>query len=156
MTALLHEVHLRGIPLALLAESSERNEELMRELALIANPHPDSDNNVPRRLLRLVQRLREDYSDFRAGPQEQIDEARARGEATIDVTYHVPVTVGPAAAELRDLLDDTDEYCRSGDLLTLASPELLVRFRRWYLGEFVRQIAGQEPQPWEGPLTLPE
>jgi hypothetical protein len=47
------------------------------------------------------------------------------------------------------MLDEADEYCRRGEhLLTLETPPELVRFRRWYLQEFVNQIAGAAPEPW--------
>jgi hypothetical protein len=50
------------------------------------------------------------------------------------------------------MLEEADEYCRSDQLLTLATPPTLVAFRRWYLGEFIAQIDGRPPQPWTGPL----
>jgi hypothetical protein len=34
----------------------------------------------------------------------------------------------------------------------LARPDLHVRFADWYLDEFRRQIAGEPPHPWDGPL----
>jgi hypothetical protein len=51
------------------------------------------------------------------------------------------------------MLDETDEFCREGALLTLAPPEDVVAFRRWYLAELVEQVAGRPAQPWPGDLT---
>ena len=46
------------------------------------------------------------------------------------------------------MLDEADESCTRGDhLLTLATPEEL-RFRCWFIGEFVAQINGAPPTPW--------
>ncbi len=46
-------------------------------------------------------------------------------------------------------MDEADDYCRAGQhLLTLVTPPEALAFRRWYLGEFVRQIAGEQPRPW--------
>jgi hypothetical protein len=30
----------------------------------------------------------------------------------------------------------------------------VVEFTRWYLDEFRRQVAGEPPRPWDGPLTV--
>ncbi|MDP8936487.1 MAG: hypothetical protein M3O23_01920, partial [Actinomycetota bacterium] len=45
----------------------------------------------------------------------------------------MPAEVGPAAAEFNRLLDEADEFCRAGDLLTLATPPDTAAFRRWFL-----------------------
>ncbi len=40
-------------------------------------------------------------------------------------------------------------FCLQGQhLLTLATPEPSVRYRRWYLGEFSGQLAGKAPTSW--------
>lgn len=52
------------------------------------------------------------------------------------------------AARLESLLDEADEFCRAGDLLTLAATGEGVAFRRWFLHEFVRQIDGRPPRAW--------
>jgi len=61
----------------------------------------------------------------------------------------VPASAGAAAAALRDLMDEADEYCQQGEhLLTLTSPEDVTAFRRWFLDEFERQCGGADPVPW--------
>ena len=50
--------------------------------------------------------------------------------------------------ELTGLLEEADDYCRRGELLTLATPPELVAFRNWYLGQVVEQIDGRPPTPW--------
>lgn len=144
----LGHVVLAQLPLAVMARAQEHNEGLMREFALIANPHPDSLHEVPARLLRIVGDLRDRYSGFTAAPTAAIEEAMARGEEEISVEYDVPVQARDAAVGYIALLDEADEYCRQGDLLTLAAPAETVAFRSWFLGEFVRQLAGEEPIPW--------
>jgi hypothetical protein len=64
----------------------------------------------------------------------------------------VPASAGSAATALGEMLDEADEFCRAGDLLTLAAPDDSVEFRRWYLGEIVGQLAGRAPTPWPGDL----
>jgi hypothetical protein len=66
--------------------------------------------------------------------------------------YRVPLAAGEACVELNAMLDEADEFCREGDLLTLATPADQVAFRRWFLGEFVEQLGGGAPTPWPGPI----
>ena len=75
-----------------------------------------------------------------------------RGRTAIDVVYHVPDHVSDAAEQLELLMRETDEFCRQRQMLALARPDLYVRFSEWYLDEFRRQIAGEPPRPWDGPL----
>ena len=53
--------------------------------------------------------------------------------------------------ELRSTLAEADEFCRRGELLTLATPPEYVAFREWFLGEIVRQLEGKPPTPWRQP-----
>jgi hypothetical protein len=47
------------------------------------------------------------------------------------------------------MLDEADEYCRSGQaLLTLETPPDAKLFRQWYLDEFIGQLSGAPPTPW--------
>ena len=64
----------------------------------------------------------------------------------------MPDHVAEAAEQLEELMRETDEFCRQQQMLTLARPELYVRFAEWYLDQFRSQIAGEPPQPWDGPL----
>ena len=48
-----------------------------------------------------------------------------------------------ASQHLGAIFDEADAYCRSGEhLLSLATPPDALRFRRWFLGQMVDQIAG--------------
>jgi len=144
----LRHVVLADLPLDVMGRSQEHNEGLLREFALIANPHPDSDQEIPARLVRIVGQLRDQYSGFTAANTAMIEEAKARGDQEITVEYHVPAAAGQAAATYKALLEEADEYCRRGDLLTLAAPPESLALRNWFLGEFMRQINGAEPTPW--------
>lgn len=144
----LHEIRILGWPLDVAARATEHHEGLMREFALLSNPHPDQDLFVPARLTGIMKKLRHQYSGLTQTQSDEMDEAMARGIATIDVTYRLPAAVAPAVRDLDALLDEADDFCRSGELLTMATPPDLVRYRKWFLGEFARQLAGHEPTPW--------
>jgi hypothetical protein len=142
-------VRVLGVPMPVYLRASEHGDELMREFALIAaSADEGEDVGVPVRLLALVAELRAQFSGFTLRPESELAEAAARGDATIDVEYLLPPQAGPAVTHLGELLDEADDFCRAGDLLTLATPPEAVAFRRWFLEEFVRQADGLPPIPW--------
>lgn len=147
-------IRIVDVPIAVYLLASEHGDELMREFALIATGtgHAGADTGheaeVPVRLTALVEELRARFAGFTFRPQSEMAEAAARGEPSIEVVYVIPPEAARAAADLGVLLDEADEFCRSGDLLTLAAPPEALAFRRWFLDEFVRQVAGAPPTPW--------
>lgn len=141
------EVRLVGLPIDEYRSSQQHHDGLFRELAIIALNDTDSEF-LPRRLLELIEELRTRYSGLTAAQRGELEEAMERGETSIDLRYEVPVSVGDACRGFAALLEEADEFCRQGDLLTLAPPPQAVHFRRWYLGEFIRQVEGREPTPW--------
>jgi hypothetical protein len=147
----LHEVRLLGLPVRLMLASRERHDELMREFALLALGGPGR-SDVPARLVELIQILGVRYGGATARPDEVVDQAAARGDSTVDLTYVVPAHVVEAADVLDALMAEADEFCRAEQLLTLARDETMVAFAAWYLDQFRRQIAGEPPEPWRGPL----
>lgn len=138
-------IRILGMPLDVMQRGSEHTDELLREFALIRE---ESSDHVPARLLGLIEELRARFGGFSEGPRQAMQDALERGDATIDLSYEVPPEVGAGARRLGALLDEADEFCRNGDLLTLATQPEGVAFRRWYLEEFERQIDGQPPRPW--------
>lgn len=144
----LHEVRLLRLPVPVWQRTQEHVDELLREFMLITQD-PESAHGTPHRLLELIDRLTVDYAGFSAEQDRQLAGAADRGEQELDLVYLVPVQVADAARELGDLLDEADGYCRAGEhLLTLASPQEAVRFRHWYLDQFVEQPAGAAPVAW--------
>ena len=138
-------VHIIGLPLEVFRRASEHSDELLREFALIKE---DGSEHVPGRLLALIDELRLRFGAFTEGPSGAIQAALDRGDPEIDLWYEVPEAAADGAHRLGVLLDEADAFCRSGDLLTLATLPESLAFRRWYLDEFVRQVAGQPPRPW--------
>ncbi|HUQ63586.1 MAG TPA: hypothetical protein VM121_07525 [Acidimicrobiales bacterium] len=144
----LVEVHIVGLALDTYRNSSAHHDELFREFALVLARPPSAGHEVPAQLLSVIERLNERFSSFTASPTAELQAAIETNAETIDLTYHLPSAVREAAAELTELLARADEYCLHGDLLTVAPPPEAVRFRNWFLGEFVAQINGADPVPW--------
>ena len=143
------EVHLLQLPVPVWAAAQQQADELLREFALVA-AGSDESHHVPARLTALVETLNSQFAGVSTEQEQRLFAAAAAGEERIDdLAYFVPPEAGPASQTLGDLLDEADEHCRAGQhLLTLAAPDEVVAFRRWYLREFVRQCAGLPPVPW--------
>ena len=144
----LAEVRLVGLPLDVWQRTQEHVDDLLREFALIVQDD-EGRAATPGRLLGLIDQLSASYGSFSAEQRRLMEEAIDRGEREIDLLYRLPPEAGPAAQQLGDMLDEADEYCRRGDhLLTLAAREDEVRFRHWFISEFVGQLDGRPPTPW--------
>jgi hypothetical protein len=149
--ATLVPVRILGLPLDVYRRSSEHNDELLREFALIRE---DNSDQVPARLLALIDELRSRFAGFTQGQTVAMQEALARGEREIDLLYEVPPEASEGVVRLAALLDEADDFCRAGELLTLATLPEGLTFRTWFLEEFLRQIDGKPPRPW--PVFLKE
>jgi hypothetical protein len=147
------EVRLLNFPLPLFVHSRERHDELLREFALMAMRPPESrpGHETPTRLLELIDVLGRRDGGVSDRSDAVRDAAIERGDATVDLTYELPPSAAASLRQLDQLMTDADEFCRSEDLLTLASTPTELAFRRWYLDQFMTQLAGGEATPWNGP-----
>lgn len=150
----LHEVQLLNTPVRLLAAGRQHHDELMHEFAMLAVSLEDRDA-VPVRMLEMIDMLGTRYGRAADRPDALVDAAIARGDDVIDLTYQVPTHVVDAADALERMMNEADEFCRNEQMLTLGRSEVQKRFAKWYLEEFRRQIAGEAPRPWDGPLDEP-
>jgi hypothetical protein len=150
----LHEVKLLRMPLRLMVAGREHHDEVMREFAVLALDEELATDHVPARMLELIDVLGRRYGAATARPDQQVDEAIRRGDDTIDVTYQVPAHAAEAADQLEALMAEADEFCREQQMLALERPRVVVEFSHWYLDEFRRQVKGEPPRPWDGPLDV--
>ncbi len=141
-------VVLVDAPLHIWQQATEHHDELMREMALLALAEDQPE--LPNRLLQLVDLLGATYGA--AGDRSDLErhEALARGDDRATLTYLVAPTLGPQALQMRALLEEAEEYCRT-HLLTLEQPEVQAEFARWYVEQFAQQCAGGPAVPWPGP-----
>lgn len=149
-------VRLLQLPVPILAAAQQHSDELMREFTLITErlaeePDPSHPTRpIPTRLIEIMAAFDRSYGPFTGEPEARLAAAMRDGESVIEeLVYEVPASAAEAAAQLGALLDEADNYCRTGKhLLTLATPAELVLFRRWFLDEFQVQVAGAAPTPW--------
>lgn len=153
-------VRIDLLPVDVQTAAQQHGDELTRELMLVAEQmHQQGDvaPALPHRFVELVTALNSRYSMFTAEQEQQLSAAVAEGASTVDLVYTVPASVGPAAADLGEILDEVDAYCREGQLLlTLETPEPLVTFRRWFLAQFVEQAQGRPAVSWPAYLRQSE
>lgn len=149
----LHEVRLLNVPVRLLAAGREHHDALIQEFSLLAVAEPAQREGVPQRMLELIELLGARYAAA-ARPDALVDEALARGDLVIDLTYQVPAHVVDAVDTLGRLMAEADVFCREERLLTPARSPLIEAFSAWYLSEFRRQLAGEPPRPWDGALDV--
>ena len=145
-------IHVLNMPIAVQARAQEHADELTRELTLISAQLQQEGNvrDLPALLLTLIEQLSPQYSRIHRRAGTALAAALARGDETIDLlTYRVPASAGAAAQTLGDILDQADVYCSTGrHLLTLATPEDLLTYRRWFLSQFTNQVTGAPPISW--------
>ena len=139
-------VEVLQVPVQLWARSMEQSEALQREFALLAaDPH-----DVPARLLELVTDVRARYGQPDSPQEEQLYAALDAGQLVVDrLVYRVPRSVGPVARQLGEMFDEADAFCLSGQhLLTMAADDEIVRYRWWFLQQFVDQLEGRPAVAW--------
>jgi hypothetical protein len=147
-----YDVRVVQLPVRLWARSQEHHDALMREFALMSVPTDDEEKqrHVPTRLTELINTLTADFEGVSTEQEQQLFAAAEAGVETVDeLVYRLPLAAVPASKALGEMLDEADEYCRQGKhLLTLASDDELVRFRWWYLDQFIDQASGKPPVAW--------
>lgn len=144
-------VRLVDVPVALQRRFIRRYYELGRELRLLSLAHGDAypiAGELTEVFLEVEQQLR---------LSRGIDELTAllasdaeRGDVELRVPRGTPETM----TRLLRTLERADRFCREQRLLVLASTPQEAELQRWYLGEFARQAAGEEPLPWPGPFEV--
>jgi hypothetical protein len=151
----LRTVRLLGLPVALFLRAREHHDELIREFTLMAIRSNSSAANgiaLPPRLRELVDILGRRFGASTSRADMERDAAIEGGDATVDLTYQVPASMGADLNMVTQLMDDADDFCRMETLLTLPRDPSVVAFGHWYNNEFLRQIDGLPPTPWNGPL----
>lgn len=119
--------------------------ELRREVRLLTLAH-ESDYPLARDLSAVFDTLGRPLT-LGIG-STQVAAALGTGRTSTDLEVTMSRTAARGLARFVELLDLTDAFCREERMLSLARSPEQRRFQNWFLGEFVRQSDGAEPQPW--------
>lgn len=144
----LHDVALVDFPVARFLQMQEQHDAMQREFALIAIRDDEAGGTVPPRLRALaaeMQRGEATGNPFRPG----VAAAAERGDVVVTLELRIPFTTLRWTEDALMLFEEGDDFSRSGHLLTPPSPPEVVEFRRWLVGELIRQVRdGATPTPF--------
>ena len=143
-------IRLLNYPVRLGALQQEHLDEVTREFMLLSLSRPEAREQVPGRLLELVEVLTARYAAELEAPRQVREQALLAGEEHIDLVYPALPDVGAAVQAWQSMMREVDAYCREDELLSLATPPEVVRLQQWIVAEFVGQLAGATPTPWPG------
>lgn len=147
------EAVLAGFPLLVWRRQQEYTNDLLREFQLLTTSRTRESTAVPAKLLAVADDFLTRYGSLSVRLTTEREAALERGEVTQDSVVPLPAETPQIVASLRALLVEVEEYCRNGNLLTLAAPADVVALREWTLDEMLRQYEGEPPQRWTGPVA---
>lgn len=145
---------LLDLPLRLWAQSQQHSDEVLREFALMLEGERSGQTelHVPRALLELADMFTQQFGPLLDQVTAAREEALLAGRDRMDSVVLMPPGTPALVERVRRVLDDVDEFCRSGDLLTLERSELSRRLFDWTCEQVIRQYEGGQPTPWPGPF----
>jgi hypothetical protein len=146
-------VVLVDFPLRVAGRAYRHREALLREFAIIAIGGGEQAD-IPKRLVEIATILDERYAGLNPEAEDTLDAAAQRKDEYIDLELTVPPRIKGDTLDLAPLLQEADDYCRTGGLLTLAPSDETRTFWTWFLSEFVRQADGQAPRSWHDFSTV--
>ena len=140
--AQLRTVRLEDLPVSSLIAVRRHLDDLLHEFHIIGSGMTTGalDVEVPRRLAALIDELNERFASQRLVSRRVVDEAAERGQETVTIEVALPTEAADAVARYAALLDEADQFCKSGALLTLALPPEMLEFRRQVFDEVLRQL----------------
>ena len=145
---------LRDFPLRLWTRSRQHSDEVMREFTLMLDGERSGQTSLdtPQALVDLAAMVTTQYGPLLdrlyAGREAALAQGLDRMDSEMPLVPGTPELLG----RIRQVMDDVDEYCRSGELLTLERSEVDRRLFDWTLSELVAQYGGAGPTPWPGPF----
>ncbi|MGI9155116.1 MAG: ATP-binding protein [Marmoricola sp.] len=141
------EIRLVGMPVVAFADLRRHYNELRRELRLLAIANPQ---RYPLAVEVSEVTLQVEHERRRTAGLDLLEAAEQAGADSVDLTYVAPATAPETMARLVELLSEATVFFDDETLLSLRPTERQEQVQSWYLGEFVRQGAGEEPQAWAG------
>ena len=151
--AFVGEAVLRDFPVRIWHRQFEHTQGLLREFQLLVSARPSgAGDDVPARLLEMAALFISRYGGM-------MDELTAQRMAAFEAGLVKFDSVVPLPAETLDIIPravgmirEVDDYCREGNLLSLATPPDVAALQKWTTTELVAQFQGATPTPWAGPF----
>jgi anti-sigma regulatory factor (Ser/Thr protein kinase) len=142
-------VRFPGVPVDGYLELQAHNDALFRELELVSiELEGDDGARVAAPLADLVDQLYRRFRGARDSYRDAVAAAQARGEPTVDLETTAPPAAASGARGYLALLEQADELCRTGILLTPEPSPHLKALRRWFVDQMAAQLLhGATPTP---------
>src|SRR5260221_12891509 len=104
-------VRLLDVPVSLMLRANQHQQDLVREFTLIELSDDGAKQDVPLRLLDVVERDRREFSALSVRLWEELAAAMERGDPLIDMEIEIPSSARAAAQDLLATLTEADEFC---------------------------------------------
>ena len=142
-------VRFPGVPVDGYLELQAHNDALFRELELISiELEGEGGAGVGAPLVDLVDQLYRRFRGARDSHRDAVAAAQARGEPTVDLETTAPPAAASGARGYLTLLEQADELCRTGILLTPEPSPQVKALRRWFVDQMAAQLLhGATPTP---------
>ena len=141
------QIKVLGLPTAAYVEFRHHYRELRRELRLLTLASEET-YPVAQHLSRLFQLF--DHDARLSSSTATVLEAVESGAETVDVDVTVDRSSIGTIAQMIDVMELADAFCRAERLLSVAASPRQRAFTRWYLGEYIGQGRGRPAVPWPG------
>lgn len=138
------EVQLLGVDLKLFVGTQNQYSDLRRELRLLALAH-EADYPLARDLSTMFVTYERQLPP---GADLQISQQLRRGATRLDLAVETTPSAATIFTTMLEMFDLADAFCRAERLLSTARTPAQREFQTWFLGEFIRQTAGESPTPW--------
>ena len=142
-------VRFPGVPVDGYLELQAHNDALFRELELVSiELEGDDGARVAAPLADLVDQLYRRFRGARDSYRDAVGAAQTRGEPTVDLETTAPPAAASGARSYLALLEQADELCRTGILLTPEPSPQVKALRRWFVDQMAAQLLhGATPTP---------
>ena len=144
---------LKDFPLRIWDRGRQHQDEVLREFTLmLEGQRSGQTSHAPQALVDLAEMFTRQFGPLIDQVTLAREQALARGEDRFDSEVTLPAGIPQLLQQVRSVLESVDEYCRTGDLLTLERSPESRRLFEWTAEELTRQYEGGEPTPWPGPF----
>ena len=142
-------VRFPDVPVDGYLELQAHNDALFRELELVSiELEGDDGARVAAPLADLVDQLYRRFQGQRDSYRDAVAVAQARGEATVELETAATAAAVSGARGYLALLEQADELCRAGLLLTPEPSPAVRALRAWFVDQMAAQVLdGATPTP---------
>lgn len=139
---------LLAVPAATYVALNLHVDQLLHELQMATAAGTWTQTADSRRPHRLITRSLHSHTDARASAWAQAQKALTVPDPRVDIDLRVSTAAARASRDLLELLEEADELCSGGELLTRPATSEVKGLQRWVSAELWSQLhLGRNPRP---------